>query len=145
MSGHKYIDYTYLENALSKEKLIELTGGDPDAKTADMAKIDWAIRRASGYMDSYISVKVSCPVENPDDAFKGCCSDLTLYFLYRQKPIDSEDNSSITELHNMAVVWLKQIVSGEVIIGQAEIVSDIAHTSAERIFEADDLKIRRSV
>lgn len=139
-----YIDYEQdLENAISDERLVDLTDDDRTGQV-NMTAVNDAIRDACAEFDSYAGVKYAVPVATVTDEIKRICKQLWICHLYERRPGTVPED--IEKLRERMTSTLKDIARGLKSLGvdpapaAASQASSVNKTTNDRVFTRGSMK-----
>lgn len=133
-----------LKAAIHPDDLALLTDWIGSADTADDTKLQAALDDATAEIDSYISKRVSLPMENPPRMLLVACRDLAMFRLYANV---GRITDAQTNLRDASIQYLKAVSRGDLAMGDEtpgdEVQSSPGVVIAEgppRVMTRDSLK-----
>ena len=136
-----YANTTDLILAFGDRKLAELTTDDPNIDCPDIAKLTYALERATAEIDSYLGDCYDVPLTDVPAIIKFKTIDLARYHLES----GCECSEKVKENYEKTVEWFKELCCGECPpdipgLKKKSGTSKVGYYSKTRIFTRENLK-----
>ncbi len=110
-----------------------------DALDKIKARIEQAIKLASGDIDGYLALMSDVKPMLPADSLTACCIDMAMYRLFGDKALDKD--SVVWQLNDRRHTFFNNILSGKTVINRDLTPDNAAVTTADpMVFTADNLE-----
>jgi len=91
-------------------QLSDDAAGGAEAKE----NIEPILDEATGICDSYIAVKYTTPLTNPDNAVKSACTRIAVYILHLRRSWTVSE--TVKDARDDAIEWLEAIAAGDAVL-----------------------------
>ncbi len=111
------MSYAVQADLLDRVTAVELVQLTDDEKTGqvDVTKVQAALDRATGVIDSYVRTRYQTPLQTSNTATE-ICVDLTLYYLFSRRA--QKMRETVRQSYDDAIAILKDISTGKASLDQ---------------------------